>query len=53
MLARELRMRLRLKRMKMFKYASLREYESFVWIACTRPQKRVEDIPFFFKRQAE
>ena len=53
MTPRQMRMKLRLERMKLFKNATLREYESFVWIACTRPQKKIEDVPFFLKRQAE
>jgi hypothetical protein len=47
------KMKLRLKRMKIFKNCSLREYESFVWKVYTRRKKKIEDVPFFLKRQAE
>jgi hypothetical protein len=53
MLARELRMRLRLKRIKMFRNVSLREYESFVWKVYKKRDREIEDVPFFLKRQAE
>jgi hypothetical protein len=50
---RQMRMRLRLQRMKLFKNCSLRTYESFVWKVYTRRKKEIEDVPFFLKRQAE
>jgi hypothetical protein len=49
----QMRMRLRLKRMKLFKNCSLREYESFVWKVYTKRSREIEDVPFFLKRQAE
>lgn len=47
-------MKKRLQRMQMFRRASLREYEAFVWRVYTRPRHILaNDLPFFLKRQAE
>jgi len=48
-----MRMKLRLKRIKMFKNVSLREYESFVWKVYKKRNREIEQVPFFLKRQAE
>lgn len=51
---KNVRMRLRLQRMKLFRNATLREYEAFVWKVYTRPTHvEAKDLPFFLKRQAE
>jgi hypothetical protein len=47
-------MKKRLSRMQMFRRASLREYEMFVWRVYTRPKHVLaDDLPYFLKRQAE
>ena len=47
-------MRQRLKRIKMFRNQSLRQYEAFIWQVYVRHRGiEAEGLPFFLRRQAE
>lgn len=51
---RSMKMKLRLRRIAMFKGQSLRHYEAFVWRICKRREQVKEELglPSFLRRQA-